>query len=231
MNRNAILIVVGTAIVVVLVYLFTRTSVSLAKQSPTLAPQSLFQYTPKAGPNTPVNTSGTAPYAKNGPGQVAPVTAGPSAIGAIAATSAGIATALKSIFSGNSSQTGTVAAYPGGPTQQPYDLLAQNTIPAINPAAEPIPIPAESPISAAYAASPVPPPPDISVPGVDNSALLDSISPSNPVAPPSPIVTDIGALPLTIGPQTSGYETLDFNSTPANYNQPSFPLDGGEIAT
>lgn len=233
MSRNAL--IVGALIVAALaVYFLSRGKASLAAQNPTLTPFNPFGIVPPAGPNTPVNTWGSAPYTKNGAPVTTPIAAGPSTAGIVAASSPGILNAISSFFRGSSAPVGTVSAYPGGPQNQPYNLLDQSVIgPAqvLNPAVAPIPAPS-APMVTYSSLSPTPPPPDIASggTGTPNANLLPTLDTLN-IAPPSPIVTASDSLPIPIGDNSIGYVAPDIYSNASNYAQPSYPLDGGEIPT
>lgn len=235
MNRNKLLLI-GGAVIIVLFYLF-RNQGALGAANPILLPNGQIGYVPAAGPNTPVNTWGTAPYYAGGAygaGSVRAGTIGPSASGSIGAGLSGLASAVSSLFKGSVPTTsqqggpgaGTAGSYPGGTNQQPLDLLNAPPAPAINPATQPIVSSAYGPVSPA-ALTTFDNPPDIATPSLTPSIDLSALS----TAPPSPIgaPVDFGAS-MDAAITNPSYYTVP-SATVADYASPSYVYDGGEITT
>jgi hypothetical protein len=225
-KNTLIFVLIGGAAVIALISFFGRTNRSLAAQSPDLS--NLFGLIPKAGPNTPVNTSGSAPYAAGGAygaGSARGGTVGPSVIASSVSGAAGIASAIASIFNRGSAQVGTLASQPTGILQQGYNLL---NAPSQNPIAPPFqPVPLPSSLVAWNTYPSLPAPPDITNPSLTPSIDLSALS----TAPPSPLTSpaDFGAA-MNAAITNPGYSASPtFNSTPVNYASPSYPTDGGEI--
>lgn len=235
MNRNQLLIL-GGAVVLVFFLLF-RNQGALGAANPILLPNGQLSFIPAAGPNTPVNTSGSAPYYAGGAygaGSVRAGTIGPSASGSIGAGLSGLASAVASIFKSSVPTTsqqggpgpGTIGSYPGGANQQPQNLLNAPPSPSINPATQPIVSSAYGPVSPA-ALTTFDNPPDIASPSLTPSIDLSALN----TAPPSPIgaPADFGAS-MDAAITNPSYYTVP-SATVADYASPSYVYDGGEITT
>lgn len=243
MSKQATIVALVAAIVIGALIVFSKRQPSALNSGQPQNPLAQILpgiYGPQAnyikpmGPNTPVNTSGSAPYRPFASTGSPP---GPTVAAASLAFVQGLLSGFKSVFQGNSSEAGTVASYPGGPSQQPLDLLAPSVAGGIGGTLAPpyqlIPLPAIPPsISNPNAfGTPIPPPPDISLPAPTSVQTLDLTQLSPGIYGPSPIVTpavDFSTITGNIGPQSSGYVPVDTGSLPVDYASPSYVYDGGE---
>jgi hypothetical protein len=218
MDKTTLLLIGGAIIIGLLLVFGNRNSVAVPP-----------------GPNTPFNTSGTAPYKPFASTSTPP---GPSVAAASVASAPGLLQSIANLFKPSQQNVpagpGQSSGYPVG--QAPLNLLSQNTIPVTNPAVNPIPLPSGPGINYAAVDAPT---------GIVNPSINVNTDPltgelvggpldlsSLATAPPSPLTSpaDFGAsMDAAITNPSYFADPSTINSTPANYASPSYPYDGGEI--